>query len=144
MEKKKILLVEDNPDDIELTKMSLQKTGCMDRSELDVANDGKEAIDRLGDSNVVSYDLILLDLDIPKKNGFDVLEYIKKNDGFKSTSIVVLTSSEENKDIVKAYRLGADSYICKPVNFDDFSNVIKEIAIYWLELNKPHPKIYGC
>lgn len=132
----KILLVEDNPDDIKLTQRAFGKCDfCKDTCQLVVVNDGSEAIEYLNTS--VLPKLILLDLKLPKMNGFEVLDYIRSNERTKLTPVIILTSSKEEQDIKKAYYLGANSYIRKPVSFNRFYEVTQEIGTYWLNINEP-------
>ena len=132
-----ILLVEDNPDDIELTLRALTRHNLANR--VHVARDGAEALDfLLGDpSNATVPKVILLDLKLPKVDGLEVLRRIKESDRTKTIPVVVLTSSREEPDIVKSYRLGANSYIVKPVEFEQFTDAVRELGMYWLLLNKP-------
>lgn len=132
----KILLVEDNPDDIKLTQRAFNKCNlCEDSYELVVVKDGAEAIEYLNTS--VLPKLILLDLKLPKMNGFEVLDYIRSDERTKLIPVIILTSSREEKDVKKAYRLGANSYIRKPVNFNRFYKLTQEIGNYWLNINEP-------
>lgn len=132
----KILLVEDNPDDIKLTQRAFNKCNLFEDScELVVVKDGAEAIEYLNTS--VLPKLILLDLKLPKMNGFEVLDYIRSNERTKLIPVIILTSSREEKDVKKAYRLGANSYIRKPVNFNRFYELTQEIGNYWLNINEP-------
>ncbi|NGP75605.1 response regulator [Balneolaceae bacterium YR4-1] len=135
-----ILLIEDNPDDIELTKLAFKKNNFA--NEIKVVEDGEEAINFLlgKDSNGVEKfglpELILLDLMLPKVNGHEVLRKIKSQDNIKRVPVVILTSSQEEEDIVKGYDFGANSYVRKPVDFQDFMNVVNNMGIYWLVVNK--------
>ena len=137
-----ILLVEDNPDDAELTLRALTRHNLANR--VHVARDGAEALDfLLGDSSRAPVPkVILLDLKLPKVDGLDVLRRIKENDRTKAIPVVVLTSSREEPDIVTSYRLGANSYIVKPVDFEAFVRAVADVGLYWLLLNErppPHP-----
>ncbi len=138
-----ILLVEDNPADIRLIKEVFKDTNL--NNEIFVVNDGVEAINFLNRrdkfSNVFRPHLILLDLNLPRKDGREVLKEIKENDDFKCIPIVVLTTSSSMEDIVKAYCNQANCYVTKPVDFDRFHNVIKSIEYFWLRTIKL-PKIY--
>lgn len=135
-----ILLIEDNPDDIELTKLAFKKNNFA--NEIKVVEDGEEAINFLlgKDSNGVEKfglpELILLDLMLPKVNGHEVLRKIKSQDNIKRVPVVILTSSQEEEDIVKGYDFGANSYVRKPVDFQDFMKVVNNMGIYWLVVNK--------
>ena len=136
-----ILLVEDNPYDAELTLRALQKRGLANK--LLTFPDGVEALDFLfGTGEYVGRNLmprpkvIFLDLKLPRVNGLEVLEKIKADERTKTIPVVVLTSSQEESDIVKSYNLGVNSYMVKPVDFDKFLHVVEELGLYWLLLNK--------
>lgn len=140
-----ILLVEDNPTDLELTLRVFNEHRLANRIE--VARDGAEALDFLfgtgahaGRGSIQRPKVILLDLKLPKVGGLEVLRRIKGDPGTRTIPIVVLTSSREEKDLVESYQLGVNSYIVKPVDFDQFSDCVKEIGMYWLLANAP-PKI---
>ncbi|MFA5389171.1 MAG: response regulator [Candidatus Omnitrophota bacterium] len=136
----KILLVEDNPDDIEITKRALKEAKVINR--LWIVRDGQEAMDFLrheGDYKDTSVSpkpgLILLDINLPKLNGIDVLMAVKKDPVLKTIPVVMLTVSKRDEDIVKSYNGGCNSFIQKPVNFENFVEVVKEISLYWGLLN---------
>ena len=140
-----ILLVEDNPTDLELALRVFKKHRIANRIE--VARDGVEALDFLfgegahaGRGNIQIPKVILLDLKLPKIGGLEVLRRIKGDPRTRTIPIVVLTSSQEEKDLVESYQLGVNSYIVKPVNFEQFSECLRQIGIYWLLSNAP-PKI---
>jgi len=133
-----ILLIEDNPVDIDLTLRAFKKKNLT--NPIIIARDGEEAINQIqlwekGNSIPI---VILLDLKLPKFSGLEVLKEIKSHPEFKTIPIVVLTSSNEDSDIEKAYKLGANSYIVKPVEFDKFVEVAAQIELYWNVLNKPY------
>ena len=136
-----ILLVEDNSNDIELTLRALKTTLV---NKIFVVRDGEEALDLLfgqgkyeGAYNEALPRVILLDLKLPKVDGLEVLRQIRQNEKTMFIPVVVLTSSLEEKDLVESYRLGVNSYIVKPVEFDQFIKSVSELGLYWLLLNKP-------
>jgi two-component system response regulator len=135
-----ILLIEDNPYEAELTIKSLKKNNLA--NNLVHIDDGAEAMDfifskgKYENSKNNSPKLILLDLKLPKVSGIEILRAIKSNDSTKLIPVVVLTSSKEEKDIVESYKLGVNSYIVKPVNFDAFAIAIAELGLYWMILNQ--------
>jgi len=137
-----ILLVEDNPNDAELTIRALRKSNLANR--VYHVKDGEEALDYLfGTGRYAGRDIddsprvVLLDLKLPKVDGIEVLRSIKSDEKLKCTPVVVLTSSREDRDLDECYRLGANSYIVKPVEFDSFIKVVSELSLYWLILNQP-------
>jgi len=137
-----ILLVEDNPQDAELTLRALKRHNISNR--ILVVKDGAEALDFIfGTGKYSDRDLsnhpkvILLDLKLPKINGLEVLRKIKADDRTKVIPVVILTSSKEERDIVEGYRLGVNSYIVKPVEFDEFAKAVTELGLYWLLINQP-------
>ena len=136
-----ILLVEDNPDDVELTMRALKKNRLA--TQIIVVRDGVEALDFLfgegaysGRNRDVLPDLILLDLKLPKVDGLEVLRRVRAAPQTRLLPVVVLTLSNEEQDIADAYRLGANSYVRKPVDFDQFNQLLQQIGRYWLELNE--------
>jgi two-component system response regulator len=142
-----ILLVEDNPNDLQLTMRALKKARLGNR--IQVARDGEEACDYVfGEGTFAGRDvndapkLVLLDLKLPKIDGIEVLRRIKGDPRTRSIPVVVLTSSKEQRDVVESYRLGVNSYIVKPVDFERFSAAVQELGLYWLLLNQP-PKLEG-
>ena len=139
-----ILLVEDNSSDEELTLRALRKSKIM--NEVIVTRDGSEALDFLfgkgsyagRDTNDVPQ-VVLLDLNLPKISGIDVLRAIRENEATKPLPVVILTSSKEDKDLSACYALGANSYIVKPVDFVQFAESVRQLGMYWLVLNQPPP-----
>jgi two-component system response regulator len=144
MERRVILLVEDDPDDELLTLRALEKNRIM--NEVVVVRDGVEALDYLfgrGDYAGRGADplpqVVLLDLRLPKLDGLEVLRQLRAEERTCLLPIVVLTSSDEERDIVDSYRLGANSYVRKPVDFAQFSEAVRQLGLYWLVLNEgPH------
>ena len=138
-----ILLVEDNPGDVRLTQEAF-KEGKISNN-LSVVKDGAAAIDFLKKNgeykNSPTPDLILLDLNLPKKNGHEVLEEIRKDPALKMIPVIILTSSEADKDILRAYSLNANCYIKKPVDLDQLLRTVKAIDNFWLEIVKLPPKV---
>jgi two-component system response regulator len=146
MDEKTILLVEDNPDDEALTLRALKKSNIL--NEVVVARDGVEALDYLfangayaGRDVSVMPQVILLDLKLPKIDGLEVLRRLRADERTKLLPVVILTSSNEEKDQVKSYYLGANSYIRKPVDFDQFIQAVRQLGLYWLVLNQAPPKV---
>jgi CheY-like chemotaxis protein len=138
-EAKDILLVEDNPNDIELTRRAFARHKIA--NELVLAKDGVEALEYLfganGESQRCLPAVVLLDLKLPRVDGLEVLREIRANERTRFLPVVILTSSNEERDIVEGYSLGANSYICKPVDFGQFSEAIRQLGMYWLVLNQP-------
>lgn len=137
-----ILLVEDNPADVELTLRALKKNNIANRVE--VAGDGEQALDfvfargKYKERRMENFPkMILLDLKLPKVGGLDVLREIKGNSVTRVIPVVVLTSSKEESDIIESYSLGVNSYIVKPVDFDKFVASVRDLGIYWLLVNQP-------
>ena len=142
MDDRVILLVEDNPDDVELTLRAFKKSNII--NEVVVARDGAEALDYLyGTGRFAGRDInitpavILLDLKLPKVNGFEVLQRIRADERTQLLPVVILTGSQEEQDLINGYKLGANSYIVKPVGFDKFCCAIQKLGMYWLLLNQP-------
>lgn len=136
-----ILLVEDNPNDVELTLRALKKNKLSNK--IHVVYDGEKALDFIfcrnayqDRKNCLNPKLILLDLKLPKVDGLEVLEAIKKNEMTKLIPVVVLTSSREERDMLNSYKLGVNSFITKPVDFEKFIEAVREIGLYWLLLNQ--------
>jgi len=137
-EPKTILLVEDNADDEQLTLRAMRQSDVP--NIIRVARDGAEALDFLfGPTAQRLPDLVLLDLKLPKVSGLEVLERIRREEKTRTLPIVVLTSSDEEKDIVESYNLGANSYIRKPVDFDEFIDAVRQLGLYWLSMNRTKP-----
>ena len=144
MADKIILLVEDNPDDEALTIRALKKHNIL--NAVVVAHDGVEALDYLfgtgmyaGRDTRILPQVVLLDLKLPKIDGLEVLRRVRADERTKLLPIIVLTSSKEERDIVASYSLGANSYVRKPVDFDQFSEAVRQLGLYWLVLNEPLP-----
>lgn len=141
MRDKTILLVEDNPDDEELTLLAFKQNNIMNM--IRVARDGAEAIDILfGEKASVESDptIILLDLKLPKVDGMEILRRIREHPRTRHIPVIVLTSSTEEQDIVKSYDLGCNSYVRKPVNFAEFLQASRQLGMYWLMLNEVSPR----
>lgn len=144
MKGKTILLVEDNPDDELLTIRALKKNNIM--NDVVVARDGVEALDYLfgtgkyaGRDTTDTPQITLLDLKLPKLDGLEVLRKIRATDATKLLPVVILTSSNEDKDRFEGYNLGANSYVRKPVDFDQFTQAVLQLGLYWLVLNQQPP-----
>jgi two-component system response regulator len=144
MESKTILLVEDNPDDEALTLRALKRNNIL--SEVIVARDGAEALDYLfargahsGRDPSKQPELILLDLKLPKVDGLEVLQQIRQDERLRRLAVVILSSSNEESDIIAGYDLGANSYIRKPVDFNQFMEAVRQLGLYWLVLNVSPP-----
>ncbi len=141
MKEKAILLVEDNPNDVKLTLHALKKNNIA--NEVVVAEDGVEALEYLfGEGAYADRDtaqlpsLVLLDLKMPRLDGLDVLKRLRADDRTKLLPIVILTSSKEEQDLIAGYSLGANSYVRKPVDFDQFTEAVRQLGLYWLVLNE--------
>lgn len=144
MNNNKILLIEDNPDDEMLTLRALKKNNIA--NEVVVVRDGAEALNYLfAEGNYKSRDVrdqpqvILLDLNLPKIDGLEVLKRIREDDRTKRLAVVILTTSNEDHDVIASYDLGANSYIRKPVDFDQFMEAVRQLGLYWLVLNVNAP-----
>ena len=140
MEKKKILLVEDNKDDILLIQRAFNKSKLSEKFDVIVAQDGNQALSYLKDitssQKQILPMILLLDLKLPRIDGFDVLQHIRTNEKTKLIPVIVFTSSKENTDIIKAYLLGANSYVRKPIDSGNFMFVLQQIVTYWGDLNE--------
>lgn len=139
-----ILLVEDNPDDEELTRIALDESKVA--NPLIVVHDGEEALDYLfcrkkfaGRAPPLNPAMMLLDLKLPKVDGLEVLRQMRESEKLSIIPTVILTTSKEERDLIESYRLGANSYIRKPVDFGQFAAAVKQISLYWLELNECPP-----
>ncbi len=144
MEQSVILLVEDNPDDEALTLRAFKKNNI--RNEVIIARDGVEAVDYLfgtgahaGRDLSVMPQVILLDLKLPKMDGFEVLERIRSSEATQYLPVVILTTSSEDQDRIRGYDLGANSFVRKPVEFDKFIEAVRQLGLYWLILNETAP-----
>ena len=145
MTSKNILLVEDNPDDEALAIRALKKSNLV--NDITVARDGAEALDYLfgtgqyGDRDTREMPaLILLDLKLPKIDGLEVLRRLREDERTKHLSVVALTSSSEEQDLIDSYDLHVNSYVRKPVDFNQFTEAVAQVGLYWLVLNEPPPK----
>jgi CheY-like chemotaxis protein len=139
----RILIVEDDPKDVELTLTALEEFNLA--NEIIVVHDGEEALDYLhycgqfqsrGTDNPA---VILLDLKLPKVDGLDVLKQVKSDEKLRMIPVVVLTSSNQEKDMVASYKLGVNAYVVKPVDFHEFLNAIRELGVFWAVINEPPP-----
>jgi len=141
MEKEIILLVEDNPDDVDLTLRALKKNNI--KNQVVVAKDGVEALDYLHGTGLYAGRnvkelpvVVMLDLKLPKISGLEVLKSIRQGDSTRLIPVVILTSSAEQKDVIEGYQLGANSYIRKPVDFEQFVEAVKILGLYWTLWNE--------
>ena len=140
---KPILLVEDSPKDVELTLAALER--CQLANTVIVARDGAEALDYLHargkftDRKTSEPAVVLLDLKLPKVDGLEVLEQIKKHELLRHTPVVMLTSSREERDLVRSYQLGVNAFVVKPVGFEQFFEAIQDLGMFWAVLNEPPP-----
>jgi CheY-like chemotaxis protein len=148
-EEKTILLVEDNPDDEALTLRALKRAKI--RNEVVVARDGVEALDYLfgtgahaGRDTSLMPQVVLLDLKLPKVDGLDVLRRLRADERTRFLPVVILTSSNEERDRIDGYKLGANSYVRKPVDFTRFADAVQHLGLYWLLLNEPAPPGTGA
>ena len=144
MSKPYILLVEDNPDDVELTQRAFAKNHIA--NEIVVLNDGAAALEFLFSSERNGRGLpqvILLDLKLPKVSGLEVLERIRHEKETCFIPTVILTSSKQEEDLLEGYRLGVNSYVRKPVDFNEFVEAVRQVGLYWLVLNEPPPTAGG-
>jgi two-component system response regulator len=144
VDQKSILLVEDNPNDVTLTMRALKKANIL--NEVIVASDGQQALDYLfGAGAYQSRDtreapvLVLLDLKLPRIDGFEVLRRLRADPRTSMVPVVILTTSREERDLIGGYQLGANSYIRKPVDFNQFAEAVRQLGLYWLILNEAPP-----
>lgn len=144
MEDKIVLLVEDNPDDVTMILRTFRRNNIL--NQVVVARDGAEALDYLfgtgayaGRDTSIMPQVILLDLKLPKVDGLEVLRRLRADQRTALLPVVVLTSSDEERDILDSYKLGANSYVCKLVDFAQFSEAVRQLGLYWLLLNLPPP-----
>jgi DNA-binding response OmpR family regulator len=135
---KRILLVEDDPDHELLTIRALKRSNIA--NDVTVARDGEEAISLLFSEDAMLPQVVLLDLKLPKVDGLEVLRRIRESALTRMLPVVVLTSSDEERDLVRSYQLGVNSYIRKPVNFNDFAEATRQLGMYWLVLNECPPQ----
>jgi two-component system response regulator len=142
---KVILLVEDNPDDEALTLRALKKSNIL--NEVVVARDGAEALDYLfgtgahaGRDTRIQPEIVLLDLKLPKLDGLEVLKRMRADPRTRLQPVVILTTSNEERDVLSSYELGANSYIRKPVDFEQFIDAVRQLGLFWLVLNVPPPR----
>jgi CheY-like chemotaxis protein len=139
----RILLIEDDPKDVELTLTALEEYNLA--NEVVVATDGEQALDYLyyrgkyEQRAAENPAVLLLDLKLPKIDGFEVLQQIKSDEKLNMIPVVVLTSSREEKDLVTSYQLGVNAYVVKPVDFHEFVNAVKELGVFWAVVNEPPP-----
>ncbi|HWD20360.1 MAG TPA: response regulator [Verrucomicrobiae bacterium] len=139
-----ILLVEDNPNDLELALHALEKHNIANK--IHIVRDGEEALDFLfcrGAFSARTFDsppkVVLLDLKLPKVDGMEILRAVKSDPRTKAVPVVVMTSSKQQRDLVESYNCGVNSYIQKPINFTEFQEVIRQLGYYWLAINQPPP-----
>ena len=139
----RILMVEDDPKDVELTLTALEEYHLA--NEVVVARDGQQALDYLycrGEFSSRTREnpaVMLLDLKLPKVDGLEVLQQVKSDESLKTIPVVVLTSSNEEKDMMRSYTLGVNAYVVKPVDFHEFVNAVRELGVFWAVINQPPP-----
>lgn len=149
MKECKILLVEDNPDDVELTKLAFEESRLC--NEIVVAEDGGKALDylfRTGEYDGQELEelpaVILLDLNLPKVSGLDILKRIRSDERTDCIPVIILTSSKEDEDVISSYKLGANAYVRKPVEYDKFVEAANTLGMFWLMLNETPPRRRSC
>lgn len=147
MANKSVLLVEDNPDDVTLMLRALRRANVVNEDEVAVARDGVEALEYLSGTGAYAdrdADLlptvVLLDLKLPKVNGLEVLRHVRADTKTRLIPVVIVTSSDEDSDVIEGYRLGANSYVRKPEDFDQFAEAVRQLGLYWLFLNRNAPR----
>lgn len=140
-----ILLVEDNPADVEITLEAFRRSRTTNR--VYVSRDGEEALDFIFQRgrytrglNAPKPDMILLDLNLPRRSGFEVLEQVKRHESLRDIPVIILTTSDRDEDVRRCFRLGANNYLTKPVQFDDCVKLVATIQQYWLEFSKLPPR----
>lgn len=143
---KKILLVEDSVNDVKLTTSALRSAGLA--NEIIVCRDGAEALDYMfrrgpfeGRTDETCPTVVLLDLKMPRVDGIEVLTQLRADERFKTIPIVMITSSAEEKDMVRSYNLGVNGYVVKPVTHNEFLNAIREVGLFWAVVNQPPPQL---
>lgn len=142
---RRILLVEDNANDAELTLTALAENNFA--NEVDLVRDGAEALDYLhrrgsyASRTSGNPTVVLLDIKLPKMDGLEVLEQIKSDEKLRSIPVVMLTSSREEPDLIRSYDLGVNAYVVKPVEFGEFMNALKELGLFWAVINQPPPRV---
>lgn len=141
-----ILIVEDNEDDVFLAQRAFRKAGVT--AALHVVHDGEQAVDYLRGSGIFSDHckhplptMMLLDLKLPKRSGFDVLDWVRKNSTLRALPVVIFTTSAQSSDLDRAYALGANSYLRKPATLDDTTELLKTLGLYWLAMNESPPNL---
>jgi two-component system response regulator len=134
-----ILLVEDNPDDVALTLRAFEKYHIA--NQIVVARDGEEALEYLFFSKRIQPQVVLLDLKVPKYDGLEILRRIRADERTKLLPVVILTSSEQDEDLMGSYRAGANSYVRKPVDFVEFTEAARQLGLYWMVLNNAAPTV---
>ena len=139
-----ILLAEDNPDDVLLTRRALDKNGF--ENPIIAVADGEACLAALLPKTgpAINPALVLLDINLPKIGGLDVLSRVRADPRTRTVPVVILTTSRERRDVLEAYRLGANSSVCKPVSFTSFVAVVRTLATYWLRVNEPRPHTGGA
>lgn len=136
-----VLVVEDNPQDADLTLMALGQVGV--KNPIELARDGAAALERLRDGSKPAPVVVLLDLKLPRVSGLEVLERLRADGSRRTVPVVVLSSSREESDLRTSYELGANAYVSKAVNFEVFTEAVRQTAAFWLEVNEPPPIAHG-